>query len=232
MRKQRTNIPQTIRSDASVYSLSGIARCAECNSTLRAFKGRGRVRLACNGRINGGDCTQPSACLDIYEEELLGYLEAFHIPDDYQQKIMEAHTRLQSAYDVDKQRSLLQTRLQRVKDLYEWGHKAKEEYLADYAEIQREMQQLPPIEADKREMLEKLALFLRDITGAWEQATQEQRNRLASCLLEAVWIKDKKVLAVTPRAEFRPFFDLQYEGKSNYVLQIRPRGDSNPRSPP
>ncbi|MBM4463743.1 MAG: hypothetical protein FJ012_10545, partial [Chloroflexi bacterium] len=84
--------------------------------------------------------------------------------------------------------------------------------MADHAEIQREMQQLPPIEADKREMLEKLALFLKDITGAWEQANQEQRNRLASCLLEAVWIKDKKVLAVTPRAEFRPFFDLQYEG--------------------
>jgi hypothetical protein len=164
--------------------------------------------------------------LDIYEQQLLGYLKAFHIPDDYQEKILEAHRKLQSAYDVERQRSILQTRLERLKDLYEWGHKTKEEYLADYAEIQREMQQLPPIEPDKRGMLEKLASFLKDITVAWERANQEQRNRLASCLLEAVWIKDKKVLAVTPRTDFKPFFDLQYDGMSNYVLQIRPRGDS------
>lgn len=47
-----------------------------------------------------------------------------------------------------------------------------------------------------------------------------------------VWVKDKKVVAVTPHAEFRPFFDLQYEGMSHYVLHWRPRGDLNPRSPP
>ena len=37
-RARRTNKPQTIRSDAHVYSLSGIARCGEYGSTLRAFK--------------------------------------------------------------------------------------------------------------------------------------------------------------------------------------------------
>ena len=39
-------------------------------------------------------------------------------------------------------------------------------------------------------------------------------------------IKDKKVVAVTPRPEFKPFFDLQYEGLSHYVLHWRPRGGS------
>ncbi len=31
-------------------------------------------------------------------------------------------------------------------------------------------------------------------------------------------------MAVTPRPEFKPFFDLQYEGLSQGVLQMRPRG--------
>jgi hypothetical protein len=45
---------------------------------------------------------------------------------------------------------------------------------------------------------------------------------------EAVWIKNKKVVAVTPRPEFKPFFDLQYEGLSEDVTHWRPRRDSNP----
>ena len=47
---------------------------------------------------------------------------------------------------------------------------------------------------------------------------------MAKCLFEVVWIKDKKVVAVTPRLEFKPFFELQYDGKSRYILQVRPRG--------
>ncbi len=74
------------------------------------------------------------------------------------------------------------------------------------------------------EMLEKLALFLGDVAAAWARATQAQRNRLASTLFEAVWIKDTAVTAVTPAPEFKPFFDLQYDGLSKYVLQWRPRG--------
>jgi hypothetical protein len=49
---------------------------------------------------------------------------------------------------------------------------------------------------------------------AWKQADQQQRNRLAKQLFDIVWIKDKRVLAVTPSPEFKPFFDLQYEGVS------------------
>ncbi len=73
--------------------------------------------------------------------------------------------------------------------------------------------------------------MIANIALAWRAASQKQRNRLASCVFETVWIKDKKILAVTPRPEFKPFFDLQYAGKSNYTLQVRPRGDLDPRSP-
>lgn len=73
-----------------------------------------------------------------------------------------------------------------------------------------------------------LAGFLNDITVAWSMAKSEQKNRLASSLFEVIWIKDKKVVAVTPQEDFKPFFDLQYEGVSHGVLQWRPRGDLNP----
>jgi hypothetical protein len=54
--------------------------------------------------------------------------------------------------------------------------------------------------------LERLASFLKDIPAAWEQATQEQRDKPAGCLFEAVWIKDKQIVAVKPQPELEPFF--------------------------
>jgi site-specific DNA recombinase len=226
-RAKRTTNRGTIRSDATVYSLSGITRCAECGSTLRSFKGRGRVRLACNGRLKKGNCSQPSTFLDIYERQLIAYLKRFNIPDDYQKQIIDNQRKLESAYDVGKQRDALEARLEKIKELYEWGHKTKEEYRKDYGAIRRELQQLAPME-NKTETLEKLATYIKNIALAWEQASQEQRNRLVSCLFEAVLIKDKKVMAVIPRPDFKPFFDLMYNDLSEGVLHWRPRGDLNP----
>ena len=225
MRAQRTTNQGTIRSDATIYSLSGITRCAECGSTLRSFKGRGRVRLACNGRLKTGTCSQPSTFLDVYEEQLMAYLKRFNIPDDYQKQILDNQRKLESAYDVGKERDALEARLEKIKELYEWGYKTKEEYLKDYGAIRRELQQLAPVET-KTDTLEKLATFVKNIALAWEQASQEQRNRLASCLFEVVLIKDKKIVAVVPRPDFKPFFDLVYNNLSQGVLHWRPRGVS------
>ncbi len=114
-----------------------------------------------------------------------------------------------------------------MKELYEWGHKSKEEYWADYNTIQIQLQSLAPAK-DQGKSLGRLASFLKDVSLAWKQSDEQQRNRLARQLFDIAWIKDKKVLAVTPRPEFKPFFDLQDEGLSQGVLHIRPRGDSNP----
>ena len=65
--------------------------------------------------------------------------------------------------------------------------------------------------SDSAEHLERLAGFLADVPAAWEAATQEQRNKLARCLFDEVWVKDKVVVGVKPRPELEPFFRLNYE---------------------
>lgn len=105
MREKRNTSRNINRARAKVYSLSGIARCADCGNTLRSFKGKRRVRLVCNGRLKSGDCTQPSTLLEVYEQQLRAYLSVFTIPVDYQEKILEAQRKLQSAYAVEKTES-------------------------------------------------------------------------------------------------------------------------------
>jgi hypothetical protein len=151
--------------------------------------------------------------------------DAFHIPEDYQKRILNEQKKLQAAYDIDGRRKGLEAQLSKLVELYKWGHKTRAEYLADYNAIKRQLQQLTPINED---VLEKLASFLENITTAWDKATQEHRNRLCKYLLESIWIKDKMIVGVIPQPEFIPFFELQYDGSSNYTLVVRPRGDLNP----
>ena len=222
----RNHSARTTRADARLSSLSGVARCATCGATLRSFRSRGMIRLVCNTRIKNGECREKSARLDGYEEQLGKYLAAFHISEDYQERLLEAHRALGTAYDdFEIRRAKLEAALRRLKDLYQWGHKSRQEYLGECNVIQRELESLRP-PTNNGESLEKLAGFLNDVGMAWDEADQRQRNRLALSLFEAVWIQNQGVLAVTPRPELRPFFDLQYEGVSHDVLHWRPRGDS------
>lgn len=159
-RARRSTRPNTIRAGAKACSLSGVARCADCGGTMRALRAHGRVRLVCTNRIKNKTCSQSSGYLDLYDQQLIEYLSCFHIPEDYQHRILEAHRKLQSTYDdVSKQKAALERRLQRAKELYEWGHKSKEEYWSDYNMIQAQLQSLAPVK-NQDKSLEKLALFL------------------------------------------------------------------------
>ena len=71
----------------------------------------------CNTRLRHGGCSQKSARLDIYEAQLQDYLEAFHVPEDYQQMLVDAQRRLAVAYDdTEAQRRWLDLALERRRD--------------------------------------------------------------------------------------------------------------------
>ena len=149
-------------------------------------------------------------------------------PEDYQHKLLEAQPRLRSAYDgTEAQKQRLTAALDRLKELHKWGDKTREEYLAESREISSARASLDQ-PADDRQTMARLADFLRNVAAAWRQADEQQRNKLARTLFDAVWIENQRVLAVTPRPELKPFFDLQYSELSSDVLQWRPRRDSNP----
>jgi site-specific DNA recombinase len=230
--KRRHNMNTRVKIEARTYSLSGLMWCKHCGSKVHIHRNsKGKPRVYCGNKARGFDCTSKSTFLEVYEAQLQWYLESFVIPENYREKILEAHRKLQSAYeDTDKQRARLEAALERLGKRYDWGHITQDKYLAEYDEIQKQLRELAPAE-DKAKNLDKLAHFLANVADAWKEGTQEQRNKLANVLFERIWIEDNRVVEVKPRDELRPFFQLSYEEhleKSNW----RPRGDSNPRSPP
>ena len=68
--------------------------------------------------------------------------------------------------------------------------------------------------------------FLENVATAWEKGTDGQKNRLARQMFDVVWTSDEKVVAVRPRAELRPFFQVseqcQEKSLSGDPDRIRP----------
>ena len=185
--------------------------------------------MVCNTKLKHGGCGQKSARLDTYNDQLEQYFGAFDIPADYREKLLDIQANVQKRDESAQIRSRLESAKQRLRDMYEWGHISEEKYKLKYAQTEQDIMALPT-EKVELDVIGKYALYLKDIGLAWKDATEEQKNKLARVLLDSVWIKDQAVLGVTPRAEVKPLFDLQYSGLSNDVLQWRPRPDSNRRS--
>jgi hypothetical protein len=59
---------------------------------------------------------------------------------------------------------------------------------------------------------ERLAGFLADVASAWRVDTREVHNRLARLLVAETVVENTAVLAVVPRPEFAPFFNLVKRG--------------------
>ena len=125
-----------------------------------------------------------------------------------------------------EQKVKLERQLKRAKELYQWGDYNRAEYQVRRDEILKQLQALTP-QPNGAEHLERLARFLADVPAAWEVATQEQRNKLARCLFDEVWLQDKQVVGIKPRPELEPFFGSTTRSSSDKILKVEYQGGSN-----
>ena len=179
-RRNATSTHNRCRSGRKVCSLSGITYCWYCKGRIHvSFTKKGKPRLGCYDRAKGWECPQKSALLEVYEEQIKEYLNTFHIPQDYQSKILEAHSKLRAAYDnTDRERARWEAQLERIKNLYKWGDMSKEDYLKEKDAAQKELRTLAPAGSQAKN-LDRLAGFLANVAQAWEEGSGEQRNKLA-----------------------------------------------------
>lgn len=112
-------------------------------------------------------------------------------------------------------------RLDRLMKLYSWGDMKEEQYLEEKAGILKELQRLTPAE-NKSKILVQLAESIKNVPQAWKEANQDQRNRIDCQLLEEIWARDKQVIAVKPRPEVEPFFQLSYQDWMKQVESENP----------
>ena len=223
--RRRTNTHGNRPNGKRTWSLTGLTFCWHCQGRIHSqYVYKGQPRLGCYNRQKGQGCQQKSANLSVYEVQLEAYLAAFKIPGDYQHRILEYHRKLEVAYDdAEQERSVLDRRLKRLKELYEWGDHTRAEYETRRTDILKQLDAALAPTLSKTDHLDQLAQFLSDVPAAWDSATQEQRNKLARALFDQVWVKDKIVVGVKPRPELEPFFRLNYLESEKIIEGCAPR---------
>ncbi len=231
-RSRRASSPLPMKRRAHVYSLSGLLKCHHCGGNLNIHREKGRARAYCYRGRQGPKCEQRSTFLDVYEAQILDYLDSFSLPEDLQDALRDVQ--LRSGDDgvvVDLQKKRLESQLVNARTLFELGDLSREEYIERRDQLSKQREALR--NADEWEsILDHAAKFLSDLPAAWRAADDAQRNALARMLFVQVRIKDNWVAAVEPQPSFAPFFNLDCQTRrlSGGSDGIRTRGLSLDRA--
>ena len=230
---RRSNLrrPRRVSEVRSPWALSGLATCASCGKMMTSSgRSDGRRRIQCSGRVQGTGCTEPTFFADVVESQIGAVLNNFDVDPWRRKRLISAYVQGQH-HDVSSEasRKRLRRQLQRLRDLYLEGDLNRMEYQERRNEMQRQLEALPAPSSGNDEVAEQLAEYLGNLALAWNNATPEERNRMARELYSEAVVANKTAVAVVPRPEVRPFFTHVFEDEITYR---RKRRDSNPRSQP
>jgi len=194
---------------------------------MRVISPPSNPRMMCHNRIDRGECGAESARLQQLEAQMVAYLKAFKLPGDYRERMLAYCQGMEVVTGAEAEVDATKARLNRIKELYSWGDMGKAEYLAERHELQARLATLA-VSNTRVSHLDRIGQFLQNFGLAWEGGDQEQRNRLAAELFEAVWVDKGQVLAVTPHLDMIPFFDLVYSEVAKHSVHMAVGSPSGP----
>lgn len=231
-RRVNQTSPVKVATAFRTYSLSGLAVCGHCGGPLHFQTTKhGRERVFCNEKGQVSGCGQRSSYFEPIDAALGTYLATFRVPKAMIIRLV-AWSDLAPGErgDAEHRRRALETRLERIAELYTWGDLTREAYQAERAALAAELEGLSRDEAHL-DALAETAAFLRDVPAAWAAADPDGRNEIARLLFASVSIKDDRVATVLVQPDYAPFFALDCQARAD-VSNERKRRDSNPRSQP
>ena len=193
-----------------VYSLTGLAVCGNCGGPLHIKQNKqARPRLYCYKGGQGSGCPQPSVYLDELEADIEQWLSDILLPADLQQFTMEVYASSAAGQDEgERRRRQIQSRLERIKELYGWGDMTRDDYQVERDTLTAELMTLKYGE-NLTDIVDATAAYLANLPQAWMQATPEQRNQLLRACIQQVRVNNKEAEAVLPQPDFVPVLDFE-----------------------
>ena len=159
---------------------------------------------------------QPVEC-SIIDKQVIQLMNGFHLPDDIVQMTLE---KLRGMFQVSHKEKKPDDRLfeilsrkKRLKTQFEFGHIPETEYLFKMQRADEEIEHLDRqgivqnMNASQREQhIKKTEKFLKDFPKFWSQIEKEEMREWIRMTIKRVWVKDKKVVAIEPRDDFKALF--------------------------
>jgi hypothetical protein len=160
----------------------------------------------------GRDCDQLQVRAQEAEDALGNLLRELTLPSTWQEEILAQVEGNCSKPENGVTREQIEGRLKRLKQLFVLGDLSETEYRAERDKLRAKLADLTPPELPD---LQRAAEPLEDFGTIWDGATPKERKQIVHTLLEAVYLDsgdDGPLVAVEPRAEFAPLFEMMGVG--------------------
>ncbi len=209
----------------SPYLLSGLLRCATCDSTMSGqTHGADRSHdtrrtYTCYRRRVAGGCDAPMVSQDVVEADLLAVLRTMALPPGFARAVDKAVAARLRTYGGAQtaSASALAERLKRVNEMYELGRISPAEYEQKYLEIE---DQRARIAAPPAPLFAQQQQVLNTLVEEWDAMTADERKRMLAAIFDTVTAGADGVDRLEPCEDWRP-----------YVVAAIPKPVTLPRAP-
>lgn len=185
--------------------LIGTVWCAHCGSKLWHQSGstNGQGRYYCCSGISRRECTARQAPAARLEGEMAQILKLLVLPQALIPQIVAEARQLAGEHHAppEVRDAAQEGYLQQLKQAYNAGILTRSEYQRKVKEAQAEKSQPPRGGAfDTQQAAQQLA----DLPHVLEKATVPERLAVVKALFDKIWVQDRTIVRLTPRADVGP----------------------------
>ena len=217
----------TVSRSSRLYLLKGIARCVFCGYPLWSessspgytyYREQRNSRAEVNCLANG----KAIRC-DVIDDQMDALIKSLVLESSWRERIIAKMEAFSEQDRVLKQRKVVTEKLRRLGKAYVDGLVSDGEYgvqrtlLNDALNSPGRFPRLI-VPCTGREILENLGYV-------WDKATLEEKHRLLTTMLEAVYVDlaaIRSIVGIQPKAPFYPLFDSLKQIPGNRVTIFRP----------
>ncbi len=156
----------------------------------------------CRAKDLGYDCEQKGIPVEIIDDQVVNILMNLKPPEDWHKGVTQAMSELLGEKSLEERLTEIRGVIERMDTRWDHGFFANEqEYMEQRIKLQLELEQLTPIPMDD---LERAADLLTNFKSHWErlEGNHEAQHELIKLIMERVYVRDKKVVAMTLRSNY------------------------------
>ncbi len=198
---------------ARVYPLTGILYCGLCGAKMRAqHAGNNREYYVCATRLQRTDsCTQKAVRAEVAEAEIIKFLRALVIPDDWQERLLRQR-KLDPA-EVARQQAAIAARLAHAEELYLAGTIDRHKFRAEQTLAQNSMADL---HIEDISAIMETKTQLEELQLRWETLTDVNKKRLLQRIVTKAFIRRHALLAAKLSEHTYPLKTVSLTGNHSF----------------
>ena len=214
------------------YALTGLLRCRQCGGTVHEVQTTKAAKVyayyVCRARYGSHSCSQPLAPAPTLEAEVRSWLEQLRLPEGFTKEFAAAvrSGRWKGTPARHTIVKVVETRLERLRELFEMGDLERPAYIARRDALQAELADLTSAPPPVVQASETIA----NLTNDWDDLDGGARRQVLGTIFSEVVVDEGRLVSATPKPGWLDY--IERTGVLNLktpVLDLRRRRESDPR---